>query len=119
MTKQLRLSVVHLIIAILALALCTSKLNGQHIEIVPYRLTPSYDVHCPINIELVEPVTFMLMPDIYKQEVYEILLDRVVFEETNPFALNEPFQVDDKYYQLIRIPNTGDNWYYGTWNHVE
>jgi len=92
---------------------------GQGIEIVPYRLVPSYDVHCQISVELVEPATFLTIPDIYKEEIYEILIDRVVFEETNPFSHNEPFKVDDKLYQLVKLPNTGDKWYGGAWNHNE
>ncbi len=96
-------------------------LRGQDVsvEIVPYRLVPSQDIHCQIQVELVEPVTMMAMPDVYKEEIKEILVDRVVFEETNPFALNHPFQIDDRYYQLIRIPNTGETWYQGPWNHSE
>ncbi len=92
---------------------------GQGIEIVPYRLVPSYDVYCQISVELVEPATFLTIPDIYKEEIYEILIDRVVFEETNPFSHNEPFKVDDKLYQLVKLPNTGDKWYGGAWNHNE
>jgi len=115
--KKLNLSIIHIIIAVVALMFGSAR--AQSIEIVPYRLVPSHDVHCQIQIELVEPVTFLNLPDIYKQEIHEILLERAVFEETNPFAINEPFRVDDKFYQLIRIPNTGDTWNHGGWNHQE
>ena len=119
MKRAIALSIIHLLLSAIALAFGVSRLQAQDLEIVPYRLTPSNDVHCPINVELVEPVTLMAIPDIYKEEIVEILIDRVVFEETHPFAVNEPFHVDDKLYQLVRIPNTGDSWYYGTWNHAE
>lgn len=129
--RKLTVSLIHFAIAVCAFVF-GSKLFGQsynqpillaetiqRIEIVPYRLVPSYDVHCQISVELVEPSTFLTIPDIYKEEIYEILIERVVFEETNPFAQNEAFRIDDKTYQLVKLPNTGDTWYNGTWNHNE
>ena len=114
--KKLTLSLIHITIAIIAF---TSSINCQTIEIVAYRLVPSQDPYCQIKIEVVEPVTFTAMPDVYKREILEVLIDRAVFEQTNPFAINEPFQVDDKFYHLVQIPNTGDMWYQGVWNHSE
>jgi len=116
--KKISLSWLHVLVATLAFVF-GHKLFGQQMEIVPYRLVPSHDVHCQISVELVEPTTFLTIPDVYKDEMYEILIERVVFEETNPFAINEPFLIDGKMYQLIKLPNTGDKWYQGTWNHHE
>ena len=116
--KKLNLSVIYILIV--TLVLLYEFIKGKTpIEIVPYRLVPSGDVYCQISIEIVEPVSFKELPDIYKSEIKEIMWDRVVYEQTSPFAINEPFNVDDKYYQLVRIPNNGDRWYQGPWNHRE
>ena len=113
-------SIIHVIIAIAFLFLGVSKLNGQSsLEIIAYRLVPSQDVHCQIKVEIIEPATFEFNHDLYKEEIIEILIDRAVYELTSPFAINEPFQVDDKFYQLVKIQNTGDTWYQGAWNHNE
>tara|TARA_Y100000356_G_C11180284_1_gene246450 strand:- start:241 stop:648 length:408 start_codon:yes stop_codon:yes gene_type:complete len=95
-----------------------SMARGQNVEIVPFRLVPSLDPYCQIKVEIVEPVTFLSVPVVYKEEILEILIDRAVFEVTNPFAVNEPFQVDDKFYHLVKIPNTGGSWS-GPWRHSE
>tara|TARA_A100001201_G_C4068149_1_gene194892 strand:- start:861 stop:1214 length:354 start_codon:yes stop_codon:yes gene_type:complete len=116
--KKLNFSVIHIILVLLVF-LYEAISAQQPLEIIPYRLVPSGDVYCQISIEIVEPVTFKDLPDIYKSEIIEVLWDRVVYEQTSPFAINEPFQVDDKYYQLVRIPNNGDRWYQGPWNHRE
>ena len=116
--KRISLSWLHFLVAVIAFAF-GSKLFGQGMEIVPYRLTPSGDTYCQISVELVEPTTFLSIPDVYKEEIYEILVELVVFEETNPFAINEPFRIDDKMYQLVKLPNTGEKWYMGAWNHNE
>ena len=94
--KRTTLSIIHVLLAAAAFMLfaSTSKADNIKVEIVPYRLVPANDVYCQINVELIEPVTMMGMPDIYKEEITEILIERVVFEETNPFAINEVFQID-------------------------
>ena len=128
--KKTTLSIIHIIVAACAF-IFGSKIFGQHngpvliaepisrMEIVAYRLVPSFDTYCQISVELVEPSTSMALPDAYKEEIHEILIERVVFEETNPFSHNEPFRIDDKLYQLVKLPNTGDKWYHGTWDHNE
>ena len=113
--SKLILSIIHIAIVIFTLM---SVARGQNVEIVPYRLVPANDAYCQIKVELVEPVTMISIPDVYKEEIYEILMDRVVFEVTNPFAINEPFQIDNKFYQLVKIPNTGETWG-GPWIHSE
>jgi len=117
--KRISVSLIHIIVAFLAMAFAThARGDNIKVEIVPYRLVPANDPYCQINVELIEPVTMMNMPDIYKEELTEILIDRAVFEETNPFAINEVFQIDTKFYRLVRVPNTGDNWS-GPWRHSE
>lgn len=116
--KRINLTIIHIIIAAAAILLSQVRADNIKVEIVPYRLVPAYDPYCQINVELIEPVTMMSMPDIYREELTEILIDRVVFEETNPFAINEPFQIDTIFYRLVRIPNTGDQWS-GPWRHNE
>tara|TARA_B100000902_G_scaffold169644_1_gene164190 strand:+ start:5803 stop:6213 length:411 start_codon:yes stop_codon:yes gene_type:complete len=96
-----------------------SMARGQDVEIVPFRLVPSLDPYGHIKVEIVEPVAFLSVPDVYKAEILEILIDRAVFEMTNPFAVNEPFQVDDKFYHLVKIPNTGGDWHQPYWRHAE
>ena len=37
-------------------------------------------------------------------------MDRIVFEETNYWGVNEIFYVDDRPYILVRLPYTGHWW---------
>ena len=69
---------------------------------------------CYINIEIVEPAKFNNMVETHSEEVREILMNRIVFELTNPYAENELFIIDGNYYYLIRVPYTGVMWY-GEW----
>ena len=101
--KRTILSIIHVLLAAAAFILFASSAN---------------DVYCQINVELIEPVTMMGMPDIYKEEITEILIERVVFEETNPFAINEVFQIDTSFYRLVRVPTTGEQWS-NPWTHSE
>lgn len=102
-------SAVHILLTVVTLLFCTVK--GQvKPEVVPYRLIPTSDIYCPIEIEIVKPVTFDNMNRIYSYEVEEIIIDRIVFETTNPFNQGEIFMVDDDYYFLLRIPYTGVQW---------
>lgn len=118
--KRAILSIIHVLLAAAAFMLfaSTAKADNIKVEIVPYRLVPANDVYCQINVELIEPITMMGMPDIYKEEITEILIERVVFEETNPFAINEVFQIDTSFYRLVRVPNTGEQWS-NPWTHSE
>tara|TARA_Y100000389_G_scaffold1650_1_gene1661 strand:- start:87 stop:410 length:324 start_codon:yes stop_codon:yes gene_type:complete len=102
-------SIVHILLTAGTLLFCTLK--GQvGAEVIPYRLIPSTDIHCPIDIEIVKPVTFDNMNRIYSYEVEEIIIERIVFETTNPFSQGNTFIIDDKYYFLLRIPYTGVQW---------
>jgi|TARA_R110000796_G_scaffold63051_1_gene145311 hypothetical protein len=102
-------SILHITLVAGTLLFCSLK--GQVApEVIPYRLIPSSDMHCPIDIEIVKPVTFDNMNKIYSYEVEEVIINRIVFETTNPFSQGEVFIVDDKYYFLLRIPYTGVQW---------
>jgi len=82
-------------------------------EIVPYRLIPTHDPTCPFEIEIIHPIYMNGMVPQLAYETEEILKERVVFEETNPYAINEIFTIDDKPYYLIKLPLTGLNgWRY-------
>ena len=50
------------------------------------------------------------MPLLQVEEIEEILIDRIVFEETNRYAVNEVFIIDDQPYLLVRVPFTGFEW---------
>ena len=59
-----RISVIHLILVVGTLILCSSKLNGMqsNVEMIPYRLVPSMDIECPIHIEIIHPISMLGVP---------------------------------------------------------
>ncbi len=63
-------------------------LNGQIVkvlpEIVPYRLVPSGDNFCHMEIEIVEPQSFTHMLEIQKEETLDILKERAAHEMIQP-----------------------------------
>lgn len=87
------------------------KGNQNSVEMIPYRLLPAYDADCHIEIEIINPVTMGGMVEIHAEETKEIILDRIIYEITNPFAHNEVFIIDGNYYYLLRVPYTGSLWY--------
>ena len=111
-----KLSKIHIILALLAFLLGATVRGqsypeaGRHVEMVPYRIVPTYGSMCYIDIEIVEPAKFNNMVETHSEEVREILMDRIVFELTNPYAENELFIIDGNYYYLIRVPYTGALW---------
>ena len=111
-----KLSKIHIILAILAFLIGASVRGqsypeaGRHVEMVPYRIVPTYGGMCYIDIEIVEPAKFNNMVETHSEEIREILMDRIVFELTNPYAENELFLIDGNYYYLIRVPYTGALW---------
>ena len=116
--KKISLSLIHIIVAIMTMMICVSKLKsqsypkaGQNVEMVPYRLSPTYDGACYLEIEIVEPYNFNNMVRIHSEEVKEILMERIVFELINPYSQNELFLIDGRYYYLIRLPHTGELWH--------
>ena len=45
------------------------------------------------------------------EETMEIVMDRIVYEETSQYAMREMFYIDDKPYYLVRLPFTdGQQW---------
>ena len=84
-------------------------------EMIPYRLVPS-DPHpdylLEIEIELVHPYTVEAMVEVHRQEVLDIIYERIEFETINPNGRNQIFEIDNKLYYLIRIPYTGVPWDY-------
>ena len=106
-------SMVHIALVILIFIL--TPLRGQTIngttEIIPYRLVPSYDVYCQIKIEIVEGYGWDDLHKPQREETMEIIMDRIVFEETSQWAGGEMFYIDDKPYYLVRLPFTdGQQW---------
>ena len=104
-------TVAHVLLVLITLLVCT--IRGQSgVEMIPYRLIPNYDTTCHrgIEVEIIKPVTFNGLSAIYSYEIEEIIIDRVIFETTNPFAQNEIFEIDNRYYYLLRVPYTGAVW---------
>ena len=107
-----KLSKIHLLIALITIFWAT-QLRGQvQIEMIQYQLVPGYGVDCPFEIQLIKPVTTKNVVEVYEQELIEIFIDRIIFENTNQWAVNETFVVDGKHYHLIRLPYTGYNGWY-------
>ena len=112
--KKINLSLLHLAIAVATLMF--SMLKGQMLlterpEIIAYRLVPSYDVYCQIKIEIVEGYGWDDLHEPQREETMEIIMDRIVFEETSQWAGGEMFYIDDKPYYLVRLPFTdGQQW---------
>jgi hypothetical protein len=80
-------------------------------ELIAYRLVPSYGPYCEIKIEIVEAFGWEYLPEPQREETLDIVMDRIVFEETNYWGVNEPFIIDDILYILIRVPYTdGSLW---------
>ena len=89
--------------------------NQDRPEMIPYRLIPS-DPHpdylLEIEIELIHPYTVETMVEVHRQEVLDIIYERIEFETINPNGRNQIFEIDNKLYYLIRIPYTGVPWDY-------
>ena len=93
---------------ILTFMLVCNKLDGQEIqkrpEIIPYRFIPAGDLSCWVDIEIVEPVSIQALIGIHKDEVIEIIKERVGFELVNPMEQSQLFSIDDKLYYLVKLP---------------
>ena len=93
---------------ILTFILVWNKLDGQEIqkgpEIIPYRFVPAGDLSCWVDIEIVEPVSIQALIGIHKEEVIEIIKERVGFELVNPMEQSQLFSIDDKLYYLVKLP---------------
>ena len=116
--KRTSISLIHFVIAAATLILSISLTEaqsypkaGQKVEMVPYRLSATYDGACYLDIDIVEPYSFNNMVEAHSEEVKEILLERIVYEIVNPYSQNELFTIDGRYYYLIRLPHTGEIWH--------
>lgn len=79
-------------------------------EIIAYQLVPGRDMYCHFEIQIVEAFAWNNIPEMQREETKEIVIDRIVFEHTNPWAINEMFYIDDKAYFLVRVPFQGYEW---------
>ena len=79
-------------------------------EIIAYQLVPGKDMYCHFEIQIVEAFAWNNIPEMQREETKEIVIDRIIFEHTNPWAINEMFYIDDKAYFLVRVPFQGYEW---------
>ena len=126
--KRATISIIHFLLAACAF-IFSARLHGQndlHMlpdpvliadpidkvlpEIIAYQLVPSQDAYCHFDIQFIDPRIWDDMPLLQVEEIEEILIDRIVFEETNRYAVNEVFVIDDQPYLLVRVPFTGFEW---------
>tara|TARA_R100000008_G_scaffold79507_1_gene61215 strand:- start:1405 stop:1707 length:303 start_codon:yes stop_codon:yes gene_type:complete len=96
----------------LTLLWVTTLRGQQQVEIIPYQIIPGYGIDCPLEIQLIKPITTQGIVRAYEEELVEIFIDRIIFENTNQWAVNETFIVDGKHYHLLRLPYTGYNGWY-------
>lgn len=79
-------------------------------EIIAYQLIPGRDMYCHFEIQIIEAFAWNNIPEMQREETKEIVIDRIIFEHTNPWAINEMFYIDDKAYFLVRVPFQGYEW---------
>jgi hypothetical protein len=109
-SKKLLLSYIPKLLGFLVLifVLVWNKLDGQEIqkrpELIPYRFVPAGDYTCWVDIQIVEPVSIQELVGIHKDEVIEIIKERVGFELVNPMEQSQLFSIDDKLYYLVKLP---------------
>jgi hypothetical protein len=113
MDKRIRMKIrkiVYWIIGTIVFLGWTDLVWGQELpEIVPYRLVPSQDYSCFIEIEIVEPVNAQYTHQTHREEIFEILMERAAYEEINPMERSQMFSIDNKTYYLVRIPYNFEN----------
>ena len=61
-------------------------------------------------IEIIQPYAIDNLVRVHREEVLEIIYQRIEFEILNPQSHNQIFKIDGKLYYLIRIPYTGVSW---------
>ena len=82
-------------------------------EMIPYMLAPNDyepDDRLEVEIIIVHPLTTAGIPKVHRDEVLEIIYERIEFEILNPSRVGDIFVIDNKSYFLIRIPYTGAIW---------
>ena len=85
-------------------------IGDERPEIIAYQLVPGRDNYCHFEIQIIEAFAWNSIPDVQREETEEIVIDRIVFEATNPWAVNEMFYIDGKGYFLVRVPFQGLEW---------
>tara|TARA_R100000008_G_scaffold79049_1_gene60463 strand:- start:63 stop:386 length:324 start_codon:yes stop_codon:yes gene_type:complete len=102
--KKISLSTIHILIAILALFLGISKLDGQaRPEMIPYKLVEVHGERNLLRIEIVEPSGLWDLPPVYRDEVLELIYHRVKLQETGYWIFNDVFWIDDRPYVLVKL----------------
>ena len=102
-------SKIHIILAILAFLFSAVLKGQQQVELVPYSiipLDPIPDCRLELGIRLIHPYTVEQLPEPQNDETYKIIYDRIAFEISIPDKELGLFQIDDRFYHLIRIPYT-------------
>ena len=102
-------SKIHIVLAIIAFLFSAVLKGQQQVELVPYSiipLDPIPDCRLELGIRLIHPYTVEQLPEPQKDETYKIIYDRIAFEISNPDKEMGLFQIDDRFYHLIRIPYT-------------
>ena len=79
-------------------------------EIIAYQLVPGKDLYCHFEVQIIEAFAWNDIPEMQREETKEIVIDRIVYEHTNPWAINEMFYIDDRPYFLVRVPFQGFEW---------
>lgn len=105
-----------LIFSLLGIGNISSQVMQTKPELIPYRLVPSLadGYGCWLELEVIAwPDWNMLgltMPQV--EETKEIIFERMVFEETNRWAMNDLFEIDGVLYLLLKVEtsNTINDW---------
>ena len=53
-------------------------------------------MYCHFEIQIVEAYSWNNIPEMQREETKEIVIDRIVFEHTNPKDNNEMFYIDER-----------------------
>jgi len=94
---------------IIGILLSSVAYSYSPIEMVPYRIVPMTSI-CDMEIEFINPSNLDSMYQRDKEELVEILKERIIFELTVPFARNLVFYIGEQAYYLIQIPYDGVDW---------
>ena len=105
-----------LIFSLLGIGNISSQVMQTKPELIPYRLVPSLadGYGCWLELEVIAwPDWNMIgLNMIQVEETKEIIFERMVFEETNRWAMNDLFEIDGVLYLLLKVEtsNTINDW---------
>ena len=105
-----------LIFSLLGIGNISSQVMQTKPELIPYRLVPSLadGYGCWLEFEVIAwpdwNMIGLTMPQV--EETKEIIFERMVFEETNRWAMNDLFEIDGVLYLLLKVEtsNTINDW---------